>query len=103
LDLPIWSFDQWLDFVEARRRWRISNWQWQNQQLRFTVQGDTEHHALSLLLPAEHMGSRLKAVSVEDQPIAYKLITRYRQSVAELSLPPQKTFNVAANYETKSA
>lgn len=103
LDLPIWSFDQWLDFVEARRRWRISDWQWQNQQLRFTVQGDTEHHALSLLLPAEHMGSRLKAVSVEDQPIAYKLITRYRQSVAELSLPPQKTFNVAANYETKSA
>jgi hypothetical protein len=39
-EMPVWSFDQWLTFLEARETWRCESIQWDGERLAATFSGD---------------------------------------------------------------
>ena len=98
-ELPIWSFDQWLDFWEARDSWRFRDVRWNGADLQFVAEGHTPHDALSLNLPIEHAGLGLREVWFGDEKAAWHKHMRHRESVALAALPAGETeFRVRATY-----
>ena len=90
-DIPIWSFDQWLGFWEARDSWTFTDVRWHESELRFVAQGRTPHDALSLVLPLEHDGQSLREVRLGDASVAWQECSRYRESVALVPVPADET------------
>ena len=98
-DIPIWSFDQWSRFWDARDTWRIRRLQWDGARLTFTAEGAQWHEGLSLWLPTEHAGLTLQDLRVDGQPASWHPTTRYCQSLAAVPIPDGKTaLSVTARY-----
>jgi hypothetical protein len=79
--LPVWSFDQWSEFWDARDSWRFDDGAWDGRTLTFSVRGAMPHKELRLLLSAEHQGRSLVAVSLGGEDVEWQRTTRYRQDV----------------------
>ena len=86
-DMPVWSFDQWSMFQDARDTWRIQRMQWAEGELSFTAEGDVPHDDLALWLPGEHEGSAIRELAGEGTAVTWHTATRYRQAIALVRLP----------------
>ncbi|MEW6402215.1 MAG: twin-arginine translocation signal domain-containing protein [Chloroflexota bacterium] len=73
-DIPIWSSEMWLNFVEARQGTTIENLSWRRQErkLMCTVRcRDPKYGSISLLIPMTHSGYRLSGAEINGRPIDY--------------------------------
>ncbi len=95
--LPIWSFDQWADFWDARDGYRIENLTWDGSELTFDLHGQTSHPDLRFLLPISYEGASLQECTQNDRPVQWQTATRYRTAVALLPIAPGTT-RVRAHY-----
>ncbi len=99
-DMPVWSYDQWCIFWEARDTWRFREVSWDGSEMRFVAEGETAHEGLCLLLPAHHAGASLAGVRLDRKDTDWQQAVRYGEGVALLSLSSGKTHvTVSARYE----
>ncbi len=88
---PIWSFDQWCTFWDARDTWRLSRPTWDGSTMDVTVEGRDPHDSLGLILPIAADGARLTRVSLDGEAAAWQQASRYREEIALVSVPTGKT------------
>jgi hypothetical protein len=101
MGLPIWSFDQWVGFWDARDSWQIQNLTWTEQRLQFNLVGRTNHQELRFLLPNEFEDVVLLDVSLDGKQVLPHICSRYGKSVSLLALPDKTgSFEVCANYRS---
>lgn len=86
LSLPVWSFDQWLGFWEARDSWAVRNLEWDGSTLEARLEGDERHAGLGVYLPIQHGSQRLTALWVDGEPTPWEAATRWRSPVAIIPL-----------------
>jgi hypothetical protein len=99
-DLPIWSFDRWSEFWEARDTWRFHSLSRSGSNLKFTLEGRATHDALRLTLPMNHNGTSLTEVSLNGEIADRQQVVRYGESVVLVPLPAKTTsLSVNAVYE----
>lgn len=97
--IPIWSFDQWLTFWEARDTWYFSEITYENSTLRFLVQGRRSHDGLGVMLPAQTAGASLSEIRLGGDIVDGQPVLRYGQNVALVALPAGSlTVSVTARY-----
>jgi len=69
LNLPIWSAQEWFDFVDLRHSARFEDVEWlpESRELKFNLvaQGD-DRSRLEILIPLLHAGHRLSTVTVDE-------------------------------------
>jgi hypothetical protein len=68
-DLPVWSFDQWLNFWKARDALTLNQVSWNAGKLDMYVSGNTSRNDISLRLPSRYKERILKEVSIDDKPV----------------------------------
>ena len=85
-DLPIWSFDQWLDFWEARHTWHLAQLSWNGSVLQFEAAGGKLHRNLCLALPTRFGGQILGEVQVDGTTVQWQSAQRYGEEVALIGL-----------------
>ncbi|NKB69560.1 MAG: hypothetical protein GKR89_21020 [Candidatus Latescibacteria bacterium] len=96
---PIWSFDQWLSFCQARRTWRFEELAWDGQTLHLQLEAGTAHEDLGLLLPLYFQGQHLSNVHLGGRDTAWEQLSRYGEQVALVSLAGlEGTLELAAIY-----
>jgi hypothetical protein len=89
--IPIWSYDQWCAFWEARDTWRFNDVSWDGSELRFVAEGDAPHEGLRLMVPANRAGASLSGVRLDGEEAGWQPAVRYREEVALVPLPAGKT------------
>lgn len=89
--IPIWSYDQWCAFWEARDTWRFSGVSWDGSELRFAAEGETPHEGLRLMIPAHHAGALLSGVRLDGEKVDWQPAIRYGEDVALFPLSAGKT------------
>ena len=82
MGLPVWSFDQWVAFWDARDSWHIEELTWSGRHLRFRLIGQAGHEDLRFLLPDEFEDASLVNVSVNEQPVSTHACNRYGEGVS---------------------
>lgn len=98
--IPIWSYDQWCAFWEARDTWRFSEVAWDGSELRFGAEGESPHEGLRLMVPAKYAGASLLEVRFNGEKGGWQAATRYGEAVALIPLPAGKTdVSVSLRYE----
>lgn len=101
-DLPIWSFDQWAAFCEARDSWRLVSMAWSHDTLHGRLEGETTHEGLRLILPVEYRNLTLKDVEFDGKSAVGETVTRYGQAVRLLPWPVDtKVLDITARYDVK--
>jgi hypothetical protein len=95
--LPIWSFDQWLDWWEARATRELTA-RWGDGVLRFEVAADTPCVGLRLMLPREFDGRRLGEVQVAGAPASTGAVTRWGRELVWVEVPAADGFAGTATY-----
>jgi hypothetical protein len=85
-NVPVWSFDQWCRFWEARDAWRIEQLAYQNGKLTFAAQGNDCGGQLRWLLPVKFDGLRLTEINVDGYETPINSILRYGESVATITV-----------------
>ena len=88
--LPIWSFDQWSEFWEARDTWCFNEIIWDGAELRFIVKGERSVDGMSLLLPVNFAGLTLGEVQFDGQDTVCQEAHRYGEKVARVEIPRGK-------------
>ncbi|PKO23872.1 MAG: hypothetical protein CVU38_01615 [Chloroflexi bacterium HGW-Chloroflexi-1] len=97
--IPVWSFDQWLTFWEARDTWLFDDVSWDGASLQFTLAGSAPHDGLCFAIPTGHAGMSLDQVKVNGEATDWRQVVRYGKAVALVSLPPGKqTVSVRSTY-----
>ncbi|MCC6499781.1 MAG: twin-arginine translocation signal domain-containing protein [Anaerolineales bacterium] len=74
-NIPIWSAERWLDFVEARHDSMVKDFQWlaDENRLNFLLSlPDFRSEGMSLLLPLERSAARLSGVEVNGRRVEFK-------------------------------
>jgi len=100
--MPIWSFDRWCRFWQARDTWRMQNITWDGKGLSFVAEGETSHADLCLSLPVSHAGRTLAEVRLNGALAAWRPATRHGEATALLSIPNGGTRVTAdASYATE--
>ena len=84
---PIWSFDQWLGFWEARDTWRFNGM----TRLQFGLEGERSHDALCLAVPMRDLETSLVEIKLDGERAEWQTIRRYGEDLALVPVPPQKT------------
>ncbi|HYF48622.1 MAG TPA: hypothetical protein VEJ63_04420 [Planctomycetota bacterium] len=97
LALPIWSVDRWHDFWRARESQRMEEFSWENSRLRFTLRG-SECPGLTLNLPPEHGGKRLRSVTVNGRDGSSENAPRFGETMQSAICSSDKS-EVVATYE----
>jgi len=98
-DLPIWSFDEWLAFWEARDTWRFGDVTWESGSLIFKAEGQVWHDRLRLALPAQHAGRSLGKVQVDGKAVPWRRADPHGRTPAMVSVPAGSTeADVTAEY-----
>jgi hypothetical protein len=95
--LPIWSFEQWLDFRDAAEGRVFSNMRWDGTLLAFDVEVGQASQDVRVWLPALYLGRKLKEVTHDGERVKAPVVTRYDRPVVLL---PAKAGEVRAVYET---
>ncbi len=75
--LPIWSFDQWSSFCDARSGWTVEDLEWDGAQLECLLAGEHPVQALSIALPARYGDAPLGAVLVDGERVPVEIAPRY--------------------------
>jgi hypothetical protein len=81
-DLPIWSFDQWLNFWEARHTWRFIQVFWDGATLQCSATGDKLNSDLRLVLPLHFEDKDLNEVLIGGKPAPWQPVQRYHERIA---------------------
>ena len=98
-EMPIWSFDQWSVFWDARDTWRIGGLKWDGSELAFALSGQESHDDLCFTLPAVFGDKVLQGVRVDGKTAAGVQEVRYGEDVTFVSVPSGKQkASVAADY-----
>ncbi len=100
--LPIWSFDQWLDFWEARYTWRFEQVSWDGETLQFKAAGDKLHGELCITLPVRSGGRVLGGVRINGEKVEWQAVKRYGQEQALVGLSATSS-EIVAGYSTVSS
>lgn len=85
--LPIWSFDQWCAFWEARSGVCFEEMTWKNGHLRLRIVGLGPRRDLRLWCPSSFGEQTLREVHCAGEPVEWEKATRYREEVAVVPLP----------------
>jgi len=88
--LPIWSFDEWLDFWQARDTWRFGDLSWDGTSLTFTAEGRTPHGQLCVALPIHYAGRTLADVRMDAEAAPWRRTIRYGEPCAMVPVPAGK-------------
>ena len=88
---PIWSFDEWLGFWEARDTWRFNGMTWQGCRLQFALEGERSHSALCLAVPVKDSEISLAEVKLDGERAEWQTVRRYGENLALVPIPPRKT------------
>ncbi|MBA7686419.1 hypothetical protein ES703_94866 [subsurface metagenome] len=88
--LPVWSFDQWLTFWEARDTWRFSALTWDGARLQFILAGSTSHDGLCFMVPANYAGTSLDEVRLDGEITDWQQETRYGENMVLVPIPAEK-------------
>ena len=89
--LPIWSFDQWSAFWDARDTWRFIGLTWDGARLQFLLEGSAAHDALRFAVPARSGEMPLAQVRLDGETAGWQQVVRYGEEVALVALPPGET------------
>jgi hypothetical protein len=84
--IPIWSFDRWLDFWEARSSCMIQDLLWDGVILQFSVTSRVSHSDTHFHVPQNYEGKYLDYIKADGERVETELVTRYGRVVA-LFLP----------------
>ncbi len=96
--IPIWSFDQWLHFWEARRTWQCETMTWDGGLLRVSLQGDRRAAELHLALPEAWGDRRLGGITVEGESVLGTRGQRHGRQMRLVSVGGGSSVAVTANY-----
>ncbi len=88
---PIWSFDGWLAFWEARDTWRFNGMTRQGRRLQFALEGERSHDALCLAIPLKDSETSLVEIELDGERAEWQTVRRYGEDLALVPVPPQKT------------
>ncbi|MBM3262740.1 MAG: hypothetical protein FJY97_04855 [candidate division Zixibacteria bacterium] len=84
---PIWSFDQWLGFWEARDTWQLIECAWEGNELRCVAEGAIACPELSLVLPASFGEKALSRIAVDGRELTGEQVRRHGEPVVVVRLP----------------
>ena len=96
---PVWSFDQWLDFWEARDSYSFSRLSWDGTRVTCELNSEKTHSELRMLLPLETNGMKLKEVFISDQKVDWTQTSLYRRQHALVELAGADNEKLDATYE----
>ena len=85
--LPVWSFDRWLAFWEARDAWEFESVAWDGCTLAVRACGGAARSDLCMLLPASFGGTSLGSLTVDDEPTAGTETTHCSTRFRAIPLP----------------
>lgn len=94
--LPVWSFDQWSLFWDARDSWGFGDLTWDGARLQFTLQGSASHDGLCFMVPGSYAGAPLHEMRLDGEVTGWESMTRYREDVALVPIPAGKR-NISAS------
>lgn len=86
--VPVWSYDQWCGFWEARDACRIEAVNWNGGVLSFEAHTPTPHADLRLLLPHMIGDKQIRSLTAGGERWRYSLRLRFHQTVALFHIPP---------------
>jgi hypothetical protein len=103
LQIPMWSTQRWLSFVEARAATPIANVAWSatDRTLTFTAQPPAGAPMLTLLVPASFGGNAVNAVAIDGQAVSAPPFTingRTMRAIPLTSVPSGAARSVAVLY-----
>ena len=97
--MPVWSFDQWLAFWEARDTWHFDEVTWDSSTLRLVVEGSRSHDGLCVMIPMQAAGASLSEVRFDGDIVDWQPVLRYGRKVALVALPAGSVaVSVSARY-----
>ena len=79
---PIWSFDEWLAFWEARDTWRFNGMTRKGATLQFALEGKRPHDALCLAIPVKDSETSLAEVMLDGERAEWQTVRRYGEDLA---------------------
>lgn len=88
---PIWSFDQWLAFWEARDTWRFNGMIRQGCRLQFALEGERSHDALCLAIPMRDLKTSLVEIKLDGERAEWQTVRRYGEDLALVPVPVGRT------------
>ena len=95
--MPVWSFDQWLDFLKARDSWRFEKLEWNGHTLEILLEGESAHDGLRVLIPASHGRLQIKQLVSLGTVVPAQ---RHKQNVVLAAVPPGETrLSLTVEYE----
>ncbi len=98
---PIWSFDQWLAFWEARDTWRFNGMARQGCRLQFALEGERSHDALCLAIPVKDSETSLAEVMLDGERAEWQTVRRYGEDLALVPvLTGRTTASVSVVYDS---
>ena len=96
--MPIWSFDQWLTFWEARQEWRCESAAWDGSVLQLELAGEHVADELSLALPEVWRGLCLGDVVVDGEVVAGTRARRHGRATRLVPVGGGTRATVSARY-----
>ena len=98
---PIWSFDEWLTFWEARDTWRFNGMTRQGCRLQFALEGERSHDALCLAIPVKNSETSLAEVMLDGERAEWQTVRRYGEDLALVPvLTGRTTASVSVVYDS---
>lgn len=85
--VPVWSYDQWLDFWEARERCVCTKLEANASSVSIWINGTAGGHDVRLAVPAKSSAGKIREVRVNGTPIAASLVKRYGEEITLVVLP----------------
>ncbi|MCX5661900.1 MAG: hypothetical protein NTW19_19655 [Planctomycetota bacterium] len=99
--IPVWSYDQWSEFWDARDSWRFDDVGWDGSVLMLRASGLAGRSDLCIALPCEHQSKRLKSVRIGTgaAEVEIRIVQRYGRPTALVAIAPTDSgVNVSAEY-----
>lgn len=90
LGLPIWSLDRWHNFWRARSTWRMTQHEWDGEQLRLRLAGQP-CEGLTLTLPSNVEARPFRSLWIGDSPALFEMVQRQGRSVVQAIVPSGST------------
>ncbi len=97
-DMPVWSYDRWLAFWEARDTWRFRRVRWDGRELRFAAEGERPCEGLCFALPETYAGASLTDVRLDGEGQDWQRVSRYGETLGLVSVPAGSAVEVSASY-----
>ena len=97
--VPVWSWDQWSIFRDARDTWRFARMQWRNSKLQVVAEGTATDARLRLAFPLMHGTQTLAKITINDRIVPYHKVSRYRQDLGLVEFADRdRTADIVALY-----